>query len=383
MPIAANSLVVPHTPPRRNGAAPSHASQQRRAWLGGPFHVLPALALLFAAACTQSVGTRSVTLLGPGVINDPKNKSLRFDILKFGLANFCSEMQTRGVALKLSDDHPVMGRFFARACQADVIDDENKRTFVVKYSGVGYTWTNLTGRVGFDVLGAVELMPDFQLASDNSMYVYFRSSRVDVTQMNVTLVESSTARSAATLANPNQIGRDIIQAQLGRGFTVIRADSSGQTDFTQGMLPLGQKPFHPFQVKSEDPTLANERTEIHKNQQDFVGAFEVESNNRALAVAVSVDGAPAVRLSLISASAGQQLVDRYVHAPGVASPTEPPRYDQVVQYGGLFRQIVPVPQGSYYLVLQHASSTSTTPAAAANDDRAAKIDYLVQLVDAP
>ena len=346
--------------------------------------VLQAILLMVACTSTQSAGTRSVSLLGPGVINDPKNKSLRFDILKFGLKSFCDEMQSQGVPLRLSSDHPVAGRFFARACQADVIDDDTNRNLTVKFSGIGYTWTNLTGRVGFDVLGTLEMLPDFQLAADRSMYVYFRTSHVDVTQMKITLVESNMARSAAVLSNtdPERIGRDIMQSQLNRGFTVIRLNESGQMEFGPGLLELGQHPYHPFNVVSDDPVLVNERTEIHRGQQDFIGAFKIEGNNKALALALSVDGAPGVNVAVISAGHAQQLLDRYVHSGGAVSLLEPPRYIQDVSYGSLFRQTVPVPEGTYFVLVQHLTSQGSTSGASTGDDRAAKVDYLLQMVDA-
>lgn len=347
--------------------------------------VLQALVLLVACTSTQCTSTRNVTLLGPGVINDPKNKSLRFDILKFGLKTFCDEMQSQGVALRLSNDHPVAGRFFARACQADIIEDEARRNFTVRFSGVGYVWTNLTGRVGFDMLGAIELLPDFQLAADNSMYVYFRTNRVDITQLKVTLVESSMARNTAALANadPERVGREMVQAQLTRGFTVIRLDESGQMEFGQGLLAIGEHPYHPFKVVSDQPVLVNERTEIHRNQQDFIGPFKVESSGKALAIALSVDGAPGINFAVISGTQGQQLIDRYVHTPGAVNLIEPPRYTRDVPYGSLFQQRVPVPEGSYFLLIQHLAPQAAPQAAAARDDRAAKVDYVVQLVDAP
>ena len=163
------------------GSVPTRARARDRSF---------ALCFVIAASlfsCTSK--TSAVTILGPGIINNPKNKSLRVDILKFGLSNFCSEMMTRGVALKLSDDHPVAGRFFGRDCRSDVLDDESKATFNVKFAGIGYVWANITQRVGFEVLGSVELFPDFQIANDKSMYVYFRARRVETTQMKIVLVE--------------------------------------------------------------------------------------------------------------------------------------------------------------------------------------------------
>ena len=346
--------------------------------------VVQSLVLLVVCACTHGAGTRSVTLLGPGIINDPKNKSLRFDILKFGLKNFCEEMLARGVALKLSDDHPVAGRFFGRECSSDVIDDDTRRSFAVRFSGLGYVWTNLTGRVGVDVLGAVELLPDFQMAPDGSMYVYFRTNRVDVTQMKILLVESSMARRAAamTSADPERIGREILQAQLGRGFTVIRLNDTGQTEFGVGLLALGQHPYQPFKVTSDDPVLINERTEVHRGQQDFIGAFKVEGDDKALRLAVTVDGAPAVNVAVISGAAGKQLIDRYVHTAGVAPLLEPPRFSRDVSFGSLWQQVIPVSEGTYYVLLQQPAAPSSQAPLASGDDRAAKVDYLVQVVDA-
>jgi hypothetical protein len=186
-----------------------------------------------------------------------------------------------------------------------------------------------------------------------------------------------------TKADPERVGREIVEAQLKRGFTVIRLDTSGQTEFGPGLLSVGEHPYHPFKVVSASPVLANERTEIHRNQQDFIGAFKVEGNNHALGLAISVDGAPGVTVSVISAVQGQQLIDHYVRSPGIANVTEPPRYVQNVQYGSLFRQLVPVPEGCYYLLVQNLPSQGVSPASSAGDDRAAKVDYLVQLADAP
>jgi hypothetical protein len=370
---------------RERHADRSHARRSRQIPPRFLLLVLQALVLTVACTSTQSAGTRSVALLGPGIINDPKNKSLRFDLLKFGLKSFCDEMQNQGVALRVSSDHPVAGRFFARACQADVIDDDANRNLTLKFAGIGYTWTNLTGRVGFDLLGTLELLPDFQLAADNSMYVYFRTNHFDIPQMKVTLVESSVARSAALLSNtdPEKIGREIMQSQLNRGFTVIRLNDSGQMEFGPGLLELGQHPYHPFNVVSNDLVLVNERTEIHRNQQDFIGAFKIDGNSRALALALAVDGAPGVNIAVISAAQAQPLLDRYVHNPGPVSLIEPPRYVRNISYGSLFRQTIPVPEGTYYVLVQHLSTQGAASVSSAGDDRAAKVDYLLQLVDAP
>ena len=42
-----------------------------------------------ACGSRESMGDGSLRVLGAGVVNDPSNKSLRFDMLKFGLDRFC------------------------------------------------------------------------------------------------------------------------------------------------------------------------------------------------------------------------------------------------------------------------------------------------------
>src|SRR5882672_5298811 len=127
--------------------------------------LLSAVALFGTTGCPnkESMGIGAMGLLGPGIINDPKNKSLRFDLLKFGLDQFCREMRERGAPLKLRDGEPVLGRFFANGCNSQVIDEESRQSFVVQYSGTGYAWTNITQRLGFESTGLVEYAPDFQL----------------------------------------------------------------------------------------------------------------------------------------------------------------------------------------------------------------------------
>jgi len=321
-------------------------------------------------------------ILGPGVINDPKNKSLRVDILKYGLSTFCNEMVSRGITLKLSDDHPAAGRFFARECHSDMLDSDATATFSVKFSGSGYVWSNVTQRVGFELVGSVELLPDFQVADDRSMYVYFRSRHVETTQMKVDLVESKVAQSAVHLAgvDANRVSREIFEAQVGRGFTVIRMNESGQIEYSLGLLPLGKRPFHPFTVVTEDPILANDRTEIHTGQQDYVGGFVVEGNDKALSIVLSIDGAPSVNFAIISAAGGAQMLDRYVREAGVAPFAEPARFTQNVPFGPLYKQRVPVPEGTFILLLEHSAGAT---ASGTSEDRAAKVDYLVQVVDMP
>ena len=340
------------------------------------------------AACTsrEELGRGALTVLGEGVVNNPANKSLRFDILKFGLDRFCFEMTRRGAPLKLSDDQPVIGRFFAETCQSQVLDDESRKSFVIQYSGKGYGWTNLSGRLGFSSSGLVEYAPDFQM-HEGAMYIYFRPRNIDATRFDTLMVESSFARAgmAVTGLNPDQLGKNLVQGQLQRGFTVIRYSSSGETDFGAGYVQKGKQPFKPFTIRnSEKMTLANDRTEVHTGQQDFIGGFDVTEDEQALYLTLSADGAPAVDVLLVSKGAGDLMIDQYVRNPGPASTTFTPTLDEPLASGELWKRYARVPKGVYYLLIDHSNRVGrTSPGTPTSDDRAAKVDYLVQLGPAP
>jgi len=347
--------------------------------------VVLSLATLTGCPSRESIGASSMAILGAGVVNDPANKSLRFDMLKFGFDGFCKEMLKTGTPLKLGDEDPVLGRFFASSCQSQVIDEDQRKSFLVQYQGKGYAWGGPFGRVGFEAAGLVEYAPDFQL-KDGAMYVYFRPRLVDTSKFSLVNVESQAAAGvvAAVGLNPTDLGKKIVDSQLHRGFTVIRTGSSGETEFGMGIIPPGERPFHPFQVETADKRLlVNERTEVHTGQQDYVGPFDVEGSGQALYLTLSVDGAPSVEALVLPQAAGDAMVDAFVRTPGAATVTGTPLLDEPVAAGQIFRRFVAVPPGRYYLLLDHGNRLSNGPAPDMSTDRAAKIDYLILLGDAP
>jgi len=314
-----------------------------------------------------------------GVINDPANKSLRFDLLKFGLERFCVEMQRRGAPLKLSDSEPVVGRFFADSCQARVIDADQRQSVIVSYSGTGYGWTNLTGRLGFSSSGSVEYAADFQQHAD-SMYIYFRPRSVAGIAFRTLMIESAIAQIGigVTGVDANAIGEDIVRRQIERGFTVIRHSSQGDAEFCPGLVPLGQRPFRPFQVVHSDKvTLDDDRTEVHGGQQDFVGGLYVPERGRKLSLNLSLDGTPGVDVLVVPEADGLALLRGYVNRAGPTRLLSAPTADAELRAGQPLRLELSVQPGNYYLVLDHSTGIgrSTPPPG----DQAAKIDYLVQL----
>src|SRR5690606_10175931 len=146
---------------------------------------------------------------------------------------------------------PVAGRFFAASCQHQILDAEQRKSLVVQYSGTGYGWTNLSGRIGFEASGLVEYAPDFQV-HEGAMYIYFRPQDIDASKFETLMVESALARSGLAIArvDADEVGTRIVHGQLKRGFTVIRYGSSGETDFSMGLIPPGQRPDKSFLVAS-------------------------------------------------------------------------------------------------------------------------------------
>lgn len=342
-----------------------------------------ALGLLPACGSRESLGDGSLRVLGAGVVNDPENKSLRFDMLKFGLERFCEEMLKAGAALKLSDQEPVLGRFFAESCQSQVLDEDARKSFVVQYTGKGYAWTNVTGKLGFTSRGLVEYAPDFQL-SDGALYVYFRPKTVEAAQFQLVSIDSPVATTglaaAAGTLSPDELGRHVLDSQLKRGFTVIRYGKDGSTDFGLGFIPKGQKPYKPFEIKTTKRVLVDERTEVHLQGQDFIGPLTLTDNDPALFLTLEVDGADNVDYQIVPKLLGDSMLDRYVRTQGPCPALAPPAFEASASRGQRTQQPIPLPSGQYFLVLDNSNALGRTqPPPGAAGDNAARVDYALLL----
>jgi hypothetical protein len=343
---------------------------------------------LLAGACSglaQTTGPQALAIM-PGVINRTDNKSLRFALLKYGLDTFCQEMTKRGAPLKLSDDQPSIGRFFPQRCDTRLVDDETGRSFLVQFLGWGYAWTNVTRRLGFDAAGVIEYDPDF-LLDEGSMYLYFRTKHITATSFQAGMIENAAANAALAIAPAGfaeRFGRQVVAEELTRGFTVIRRPD-GSVDFGLGIIEKGKAPFHPYQIKGDSKmVLANERIEVHGGQREFLGPFEVDSQGKALFFTVGVDGAEAVDLLVVPKDAGDQWLSIYVHQAATTPPQYAPLMSDVAPAAMPYRKALPVAKGRYYLVVDNTPTAGrVAPPANLFDDRAALVNYAVQLGEAP
>lgn len=338
------------------------------------------------SACSPTTsGPRALAIM-PGVINRTDNKSLRTAMLKYGLEQFCEEMTNRGAPLRLVDDTPPIGRFFAQRCDTHFFDEEHHKGFLVQFSGHGYAWTRETQRFGFEATGVVEYNPDF-LLDGSTMYVYFRTKQIGATSFKTTMVEGGLANIALAVAPQgfaDKIGQQIVSKELSRGLTVIR-DTDGSVEFGLGIIEKGQRPPRPYQVKGRDKVLlANERAEVHSHQRDLLGPFRIDDKKRALYLTMSLDGADAVDVMLFPKAAADPWLAQYIHQPRTTPPPYPPIASDVLTAGMQWQRAFALPPGYYYLVIDHTSTAGrTAPPNLPFDDRAATVSYVVELGDAP
>lgn len=346
--------------------------------------------MLCATACASS-GFSLVTLM-PGVINDPANLTLRRQLMSFGTTQFCKELMQRSAPLRLADDQNVIGRFYPTSCDYKELDGGDA---FVQIAGSGYGYTQTTGRMGFTAAGAIQYNQDF-LIDGSTMYAYFRPRNIQSTNFQSQMVErvdqggivgavlGGTAKQLA-----DRVGSQLVSQELQRGFTVLRRDN-GETDFGLGIVEKGQQPFHPFAIHgSSKITLANERTEVHTEQRDFLGPFQIDDDGRALWLTMSLDGAKAVDVLVLPRETADPWLGDYMHRAGVTPLTQSVLMGDVLPAGQQWARTVPLKKGSYYVVLDNTSSCGPTAPQAAPvgplgaGDLPAVVSYVIQLGDAP
>ncbi len=301
------------------------------------------------------------------------------------MGDFCKQMTTRNAPLKLSADSPVIGRFYPSQCVAGEPGDLLNVTF----SGYGYAWTNVTKKMTFTGGGSAAYRYDFQVTEEDrcDIYAYFRPARVDASDFKLHRIEAQIASMFNTFSSfGDNFGKQMVSKKLQEGFTVISKDGSEQNvDFALGVVPLGRRPFHPFQVDSSDGkiTYENDRTEVHQNQRDFVGPILIEEENRAIFVTAQVDGVQAIDVLFLRKTEGEQSLQLYYEYPQSGPLAAPPFAGDVLQMGAQLKRAVSVPPGMYYVVFDNTPTAGqVAPPSNVLDDRAAVVNYLIQIGDA-
>ena len=316
-----------------------------------------------------------------GTINQPENLSMRRAMLRKGMGDFCQQMKSRNAPLKLSPDSPVIGRFFPNQCTATEGD-----TLDVKFAGYGYAWTNVTKKITFTGSASAAYRYDFQVTEGDAcdIYSYFRPAHVDAAAFQTHRLESQVAAVFAGMSSfGDEFGRQTLATKLKEGFTVIAHDGSqDQIDFDLGIVPLGQKPFHPYQVERGDGkiTYENERVEIHQNERDFIGPIVVSDKGQSLFLTLGVDGAPAIDLLVLRQSDAEASLAAYYEYPQAGPLSGTPLSSEVIQAGNPVKRAIVVAPGTYYVVFDNTPTAGqSTPVVNPLDDRAAVVNYVIQI----
>ena len=335
----------------------------------------------------------------PGVLNDPSNRTLRRELLAFGTGSLCKELLQRSVPLKLGVDDPSLGRFFPRQCNIETL--ENNGDLYIQLGGLGYGWSNLTKRVGFNASAAVQYEQDFKL-DGSTMYIYFRPAAVTAKKFEQLMVEGGALPSGpmgsflpggSAQGFVNQVGEGMLAYALGQGFTVIR-ESDGEVTFSLGYVAPGERPLAPFDPSSSDRELVlNERIEVHDNQRDYVGPFELPDSGMALYVTAVLEGARDIDVMVVQRGQGELWAQQYITTAATGAPPAAPLQNDTItdvgfgvpSTGGVvatpqpFRRKLPLPKGSYFIVLDRtATAGNTAPQSVAFDDRAALVNLAVE-----
>jgi hypothetical protein len=304
----------------------------------------------------------------------------------FGASKICPEMLKLGVSLKLQDRAPAVGRFFPMQCSYNVND--SSQTVTVHFAGTGYGYMMPAKRVGFSCTGSIEFRPDFQIAGEN-VYVWGRLNRIiQGPNFQLGYVENPVFDVAANIPPfgtiANFFGNQVVASELTRGFTVVHNDDRGN-DFSLGILVPPQKPHHPFNVTATERfTFANETVDVHGNQRDYLGPFEITDSGQKLYLTVSVTG-PAIDVIVVDKFTGDHWREAYQTGKPLGPPPGPIVAGGPLQPGGAQNLSYSFAPGMYYVVLDNSSyaGTANPPFMPFNplSDPVARVSYVAQVGD--
>ena len=342
-------------------------------------------AIAAAASVAQACSPNSICRLA-GPINDPSNRTLRRNIMSFGLGQFCQQMTARNAPLSLSPGAPVVGRFFPQRCSQQVLDNGD---LWVQFEGFGYAWTTVSKKVTFTSRATIQYNQDFKCAEDDGLYAYFDARSVSPPDFQIVRIEQPVGNLVQNWIAPfaDNFGRQMVSGELTQGFTVIENNSN--IEFGLGHLPLGQHPARAFDLHgSGRVTYENLRTEVHSNERDFIGPIPIEGVGRALVLHMHLEGVPSADVFVVPKAEGDASLTLYVQYGSVGPLAFLPRFSDVIRYGEEYERAVPVPPGMYYVVIDNTPSAGQVapppaPLFSVLGDSAAVVNYAIQIGDAP
>jgi len=297
---------------------------------------------------------------GCGWFKGPVNASpaLRWWLFSnFGAQRMCPEMLKRSTPLRLIAGGNSIGRFFPEQCVTRVNDAS--QTITIDFSGTGYAWTPVAGRVGFWAGASVEYRMDFFL-DDDAVYIWAKTARIPGgPEFRMGAIEYKLANFAAQ--GPagyllNTFGAQLMQSQIAAGFTVVHSDDGDE--FALGHLSPPQRPASPFRAGKDRYVFANETTEVRSEQVDFLGPFEIVNGEQAIFLRLQHTG-PALDVLVVSRSLGDVWRNGLQLGTPLGPPPGPPNTSWALQPGGEQQQMLRLPIGQYYVVIDNSSRVGT------------------------
>jgi hypothetical protein len=249
---------------------------------------------------------------------------------------------------------------------------------VLSFSGSGYTYATGVHKVTFEASATVQFDQDFMLSGD-VLYGYFRTREVSKPQVTLKVIEATLPSLVNSLTGFGEnYARQLLSDKLRDGFTIRRKPNS-ETDFRSGIVELGTWPKLGYDVAG-GLTLANDRTEVHQDQRDFLGPFEIKDDDAAITVTGKVDGAPAENLIVVDDATAKRWQEAYLGQPNATPPPATPLQQYVAKQGDQF-QLTLQGRGTYWVVLDNTSTIAGGYAPTPNllDDRAAVVTYAAVL----
>ena len=208
---------------------------------------------------------------------------------------------------------------------------------------------------------SVEYRPDFQIAVDD-VYVWARMNRlVQPPNFQMGSIENPVVDALGNLppfgSMANFFGQQVVTAAMTQGFTVIHNDEGN--DFSTGILMPPAKPHHPFQVVSgERFTFANETIDVHQNQRDYLGPFEITKSDQSLYLMLSLEG-QAVDVMIVDKNTGDAWRDAYQTGKVLGPPPGPVVAGAPLNPGPTDTRTYKLPPGQYYVVIDNTAAAGT------------------------
>jgi len=305
------------------------------------FLALSAALLLLAAGCGLFRGSVNAS---------PEVRWFLFS--NFGAQRMCPEMLKRGAPLKLTPNGNAIGRFFPERCSHQVNDAT--RIVTLAFSGTGFAWTPVAGRIGFAVSATIDYRMDFFLAED-AAYIWAKPARIaHGPEFKMGAIENKLVNWAAQ--GPvgymaSTFGSQIVEGQLASGFTVVHSDDGDE--FALGLLSPPARPAKPFRSSSGRIALERDITEVRVDQVDLIGPLEVPETDQALFLRFQVTG-PALDVMILRRGTGDLWRSGLQLGAALAPPPEPAVSAFALQPGQEARQRIPLPPGQYYVVLDNS-----------------------------